>query len=86
MKSREVQLRSRPPGMPSPDDFQIAEVDVPEPDEGEVQVRNLYMSVDPYMRGRMRDRRSYVPPFQLGEAMDGGAVGRVVASRAEGVA
>jgi NADPH-dependent curcumin reductase CurA len=85
MKSREVQLRNRPPGMPSTDDFQIVEKDVGEPAEGEVLVRNLYLSVDPYMRGRMRDRKSYVAPYGLGETMTGGAVGRVVASRAEGV-
>ena len=86
MKSREVQLRSRPPGMPSPDDFQIVEKEVGEPAEGEVLVRNLYLSVDPYMRGRMRDRKSYVAPYGIGEAMGGGAVGRVVASNADGVA
>ncbi|HUF75396.1 MAG TPA: NADP-dependent oxidoreductase [Longimicrobiales bacterium] len=85
MKSREVQLRNRPPAMPSPDDFQIVETEVGDPAEGEVLVRNLYLSVDPYMRGRMRDRKSYVPPYGLGETMTGGAVGRVVASRAEGV-
>jgi NADPH-dependent curcumin reductase CurA len=82
VKSREVQLRNRPPGMPSPDDFQVVSVDVPDPGPGEVLVRNLYVSVDPYMRGRMRDRASYVAPFGLGETMTGGAVGRVVASRA----
>ena len=71
--------------MPSPDDFQIVETEVGEPAEGEVLVRNLYMSVDPYMRGRMRDRKSYVAPYGLGETMTGGAVGRVVASRAAGL-
>lgn len=82
MKSREVQLKSRPPGVPSPDDFEVVEVDVPDPGPGEVLVRNAYVSVDPYMRGRMRDRRSYVPPYELGRPMTGGAVGRVVASEA----
>ena len=85
MKSREVQLKSRPPGMPSTDDFQIVEQEVGEPGEGEVLVRNVFLSVDPYMRGRMRDRKSYVAPYGLGEPMTGGAVGRVVASRAEGL-
>jgi NADPH-dependent curcumin reductase CurA len=80
MKSREVRLKSRPPGMPSPDDFEIVEVDVADPGPGEVLVRNVYMSVDPYMRGRMRDRAGYAAPFELGEVMTGGAVGRVVAS------
>ena len=86
MKSREVQLVRRPPGMPEPEDFRIAEVDVGRPDAGEVLVRNLFVSVDPYMRGRMRDRKSYAAPYALGETMTGGAVGRVVESRADGLA
>lgn len=85
MKSREVQLKSRPPGMPSTQDFQIVEREVGKPAQGEVQVRNLFLSVDPYMRGRMRDRKSYVPPYALGETMEGGAVGVVVASNAPGI-
>lgn len=80
MKSREIHLRNRPVGMPEPDDFELVTVDVSDPADGEVTVRNLYMSVDPYMRGRMRDRESYVPPFQIGEVLSGGAVGKVVAS------
>ncbi|MEQ8859911.1 MAG: NADP-dependent oxidoreductase [Pseudomonadales bacterium] len=80
MKSTDVQLKRRPDGMPTPDDFQLVEVDVPAPGQGEVQVQNLCMSVDPYMRGRMVDRKSYVPPFQIGETLTGGAVGRIVAS------
>jgi len=79
-RSREVHLASRPVGMPKPSDFAIVERDVPEPAPGEVSVRNVCMSVDPYMRGRMVDRKSYVPPFQIGEALTGGAIGRVVAS------
>ena len=86
MKSREVQLAGRPPGMPSHDDFRIVEVDVGSPGPGEVLVRNLYVSVDPYMRGRMRDRKSYVAPYAIGETMTGGAVGRVVESRSDGLA
>jgi NADPH-dependent curcumin reductase CurA len=84
--AREVRLASRPVGEPRPDDFRLAEVEVPEPRDGEVLVRNVLMSVDPYMRGRMSDRKSYVPPYELGEAMSGGAVGEVVASRADGLA
>ena len=80
MESREVRLRKRPEGTPSPDDFELAFVPVPPPGSGEVQVRNTWMSVDPYMRGRMKDRKSYVPPFKIGEALDGGAVGQVTAS------
>jgi NADPH-dependent curcumin reductase CurA len=77
---REVRLAARPHGEPKPSDFELAEVQVPDPAEGEILVRNLFMSVDPYMRGRMNDVKSYVPPFQLGAPLDGGAVGEVVAS------
>ncbi|GAA2377494.1 NADP-dependent oxidoreductase [Catellatospora methionotrophica] len=78
---REIHLASRPVGVPTPDNFRLVEVDVPEPAEGQVKVRNLVMSVDPYMRGRMNDVKSYVPPFALDAVLDGGAVGEVVASR-----
>jgi NADPH-dependent curcumin reductase CurA len=78
--SREIRLKNRSVGKPKPDDFDLATVDVPAPSSGEVQVKNLWMSVDPYMRGRMYDRPSYVPPFELGEPLEGGAVGRVTAS------
>jgi NADPH-dependent curcumin reductase CurA len=78
--SREIRLKSRPHGMPAPENFELATVQLPAPGAGEVQVKNLWMSVDPYMRGRMTDRESYVPPFQLGEAMQGGAIGEVTAS------
>ena len=81
--SREIHLAARPNGPPAPSDFSLVEVDVPDPAEGEVLIRNAYMSVDPYMRGRMNDAKSYVPPFQLGEVLDGGAVGQVIASRNE---
>lgn len=81
MKSREVHLKRRPEGLPTPDDFEIVETEVGDPGDGEVAVENLYMSVDPYMRGRMRDRESYAEPFAVGEVMTGGAVGRVVASK-----
>ncbi len=79
-KNREIRLRSRPVGLPKPSDFELAETPVPTPANGQVLVRNVYMSVDPYMRGRMVDRASYVPPFQLGEVMQGGAIGQVVTS------
>jgi len=68
-------------GEPQPSDFQLAESEVAAPDDGEVVVRNTYMSVDPYMRGRMNDVPSYVPPWQLGQVCEGAAVGEVVASR-----
>ena len=86
MTGHEIQLAARPRGEPRPDDFRLAEVDVPEPGGGEVLVRNRWMSDDPYMRGRMNDRRSYVPPFQIDAPLEGGAVGEVVASNAEGIA
>ncbi|TAL13318.1 MAG: NADP-dependent oxidoreductase [Frankiales bacterium] len=78
--AREWHLIARPTGMPQSSDFELVEVPVRAPGEGEVVVRNLFLSVDPYMRGRMNDIKSYVPPFALGEPMDGGAVGEVVAS------
>jgi NADPH-dependent curcumin reductase CurA len=84
--SREIRLAARPAGEPQPADFELAEAQVGEPADGELVVRNRYMSVDPYMRGRMDDRRSYVPPFRLGKPLTGGAVGEVVASRVEGLA
>jgi NADPH-dependent curcumin reductase CurA len=82
--SREVRLASRPNGEPQPSDFELAEVEVADPADGELIVRNTFMSVDPYMRGRMSDAKSYAAPYRLGEVMHGGAVGEVVASRAEG--
>ncbi|HEY0790470.1 MAG TPA: NADP-dependent oxidoreductase [Chthoniobacterales bacterium] len=82
-QSREVRLRSRPDAVPVPENFSFETISLPEPGPGEVQVQNLFMSVDPYMRGRMRDRPSYVPPFQVGKALEGGAVGRVVRSNHE---
>ncbi len=79
-KNREIRLKKRPTGMPAPDDFELVETPVPSPARGQVLVRNIYMSVDPYMRGRMVDRESYTPPFQIGETLSGGAVGQIVAS------
>jgi NADPH-dependent curcumin reductase CurA len=67
-------------GVPSAANFEVATVNLPDPAPGEVQVRNTWMTVDPYMRGRMNDVKSYAPPFQIGEAMQGGAVGEVIAS------
>ncbi len=78
--SREIRLKFRPIGMPTADNFELVSVPVPDPAPGEVQVKNLWMTVDPYMRGRMIDRPSYVPPFKLGEALQGGAIGEVAAS------
>jgi NADPH-dependent curcumin reductase CurA len=69
--------------MPTDSNFQLLEVAVPTPGEGEVLVKNLFMSVDPYMRGRMIDRKSYVPPFQLDAVLEGGAVGEVLESKSD---
>lgn len=78
--SKDVQLAKRPVGMPKDDDFQVVETPVATPGAEQIQVRNLCMSVDPYMRGRMVDRKSYVPPFQIGETLTGHAIGVVEAS------
>ncbi|MCA8904646.1 MAG: NADP-dependent oxidoreductase [Hyphomonas sp.] len=86
LTSTEWALARRPVGLPQHSDFQKKTTDVPEPSDGEIQVRNAWMSVDPYMRGRMYDRESYVPPFQIGETMQGGAIGRVTASKHPGYA
>ncbi|PWU49979.1 NADP-dependent oxidoreductase [Micromonospora globispora] len=83
--SREIHLASRPQGWPTADNFRLVETEVPTPGPGQIVVRNQFMSVDPYMRGRMNDVKSYVPPFQLDAPLDGGAVGEVVASEAEGI-
>jgi NADPH-dependent curcumin reductase CurA len=80
LKGHEIRLKSRPVGMPTEDNFEYAEGAVAEPKDGEVLVRNVWMSVDPYMRGRMMDRKSYVPPFQIGQPLQGGAVGQVIAT------
>ncbi len=84
--ARAWSLKSRPHGMPVHTDFAMIDLPAAALNEGEVRVANRWLSVDPYMRGRMNDVKSYAPPFVLGEAMQGGAVGEVVESRAEGVA
>ncbi|MEU9998884.1 NADP-dependent oxidoreductase [Streptomyces sp. NPDC050848] len=84
--SREWHLVARPHGWPTPADFALRETPVVAPAEGRILVKNLHFSVDPYMRGRMNDVKSYTPPFKLDHPMDGGAVGEVVASNAEGFA
>ena len=81
--NKKITLASRPAGMPTLDNFEIAEAEIPEPQAGEVLIRTLYLSVDPYMRGRMSDRRSYIPPFALNEVITGGGIGEVVRSRSD---
>jgi NADPH-dependent curcumin reductase CurA len=83
--AREWHLVRRPGTHASPDDFALVHSEPPAPGPGQVVVRNTYLSVDPYMRGRMDDRPSYVPPFPLDAPLDGAAVGVVVESRAAGL-
>ena len=83
--TRQVHLVSRPQGWPSHDNFELVKADLPDPGPGQLLVRNTVMSVDPYMRGRMNDTKSYVPPFALGEPLEGGAVGEVLVSHSDAV-
>lgn len=77
-------LVSRPTAMPELENFELKEFDPGTMDAGKIRVKNTWLSVDPYMRGRLRDVKSYIPPFQIGEPLDGGAVGEVIESNAEG--
>ncbi|MES3033966.1 MAG: NADP-dependent oxidoreductase [Gemmatimonadota bacterium] len=81
--NREIRLASRPVGLPTAANFELASVEIGPPADGQVLVRNLVMSVDPYMRGRMNDVKSYVPPFRVGAPMEGDCIGEVVESRAD---
>ncbi len=83
--TREIHLASRPHGTPVPDNFRTVETELAAPAEGQVLVRNTFLSVDPYMRGRMNDVKSYVPPFALDAPLDGGAVGVVEDSASDDV-
>jgi NADPH-dependent curcumin reductase CurA len=83
--SSEWHLTRRPQGVPVDEDFALVEVELPVPSTGEILVRNTFLSVDPYMRGRMNDAKSYAPPFQLNHPMDGGAVGTVEQAGADAV-
>ncbi len=78
--SREVILKSRPEGMPTADNFEIRETALPDIEGNQVLIQNRFMSVDPYMRGRMRAGKSYAAPFATGEVMTGGVVGKIVES------
>ncbi len=81
MRNLQVVLASRPQGPVSEKNFRFVESAMPTPKEGEVLVRNLYLSLDPYMRMRMNDGKSYAPPVQLGEVMVGGTIGEVLESK-----
>lgn len=80
VETREIHLVARPVGWPTPDDFRMVRTTLPDPEPGELLVRNTVLSVDPYMRGRMNDAKSYQAPFALDAPLDGGAVGEVLAS------
>jgi NADPH-dependent curcumin reductase CurA len=82
MQNKEIRLASRPTGLPSDSNFQFVESSLPPLKDGEVLLRSLYISVDPYLRGRMREVRSYVPPFAIGDVITSGVVSEVVESRA----
>jgi len=84
--ARAWHLMSRPQGLPTDENFALKEIELPPLADGMVRVRNSWLSVDPYMRGRMNDVKSYVPPFQIDQPMEGGAIGEVVESKAEGFA
>ncbi|PTX63344.1 hypothetical protein C8P63_104191 [Melghirimyces profundicolus] len=79
--NRQILFVKRPKGLPDDRTFRLTESTVPEPKDGEVRVRTIYLSVDPYMRGRMNDMKSYIPPFRLNEVLTGGVVGQVEVSR-----
>jgi NADPH-dependent curcumin reductase CurA len=84
--ARAWHLKSRPEGLPSEENFELKSIELPPLSDGMVRVRNLWLSVDPYMRGRMNESKSYIPPFEIGAPMDGGAIGEVIESKAEGFA
>jgi NADPH-dependent curcumin reductase CurA len=84
--ARAWHLMSRPQGLPTDENFALKEIELPPLADGMVRVRNSWLSVDPYMRGRMNDVKSYVPPFQIDQPMEGGAIGEVVESKADGFA
>ena len=79
--NRQILLKSRPQGAPSLDNFELTETAIPEPGEGEVLMRTRYLSLDPYMRGRMSAAKSYAKPAAVGAPMVGGTVGEIVKSR-----
>ncbi len=81
MKNRKIELASRPEGEPKPSDFRLAESEAPAPKDGELLLRTLWLSLDPYMRGRMSAAKSYVKPVEIGETMVGGTVSEVVESK-----
>ena len=86
MIARSVRLKRRPVGAPTPDDFEVVEGPAPQPGPGEVVTRTLFLSIDPYMRGRLSEAKSYATPVAIGEVMTGESVGEVIASNDPGFA
>ena len=86
IRNQQIRLASRPSGWVTAENFVMSEEAVAKPRDGEVLVRNIFMSVDPYMRGRMNDVKSYIPPFQVGEVLQAGVVGQVIESKFDGIA
>ncbi len=81
MKNRQIILAARPEGLPKESDFRLVESEIPRSAEGQFLLKTHYLSVDPYMRGRISDAESYAEPVAIGEVMVGGTVGMVVESR-----
>ncbi len=81
MTTKQIVLASRPAGLPASENFRFESIELPEMQTGEVLLKGLYYSVDPYMRGRMNDAKSYIPPFQIGQPMEGGVVAEVLESK-----
>lgn len=80
MNNQVILLKNRPSGKPSLNDFQFSEIEIPSPGEGELLLKSIYVSVDPYLRGRMRDEESYIPPFKLNQPLESGMIAEVVES------
>lgn len=83
MTTKQIVLASRPKGLPVTDDFRLEQVGLPEIKAGEILLKGLYYSVDPYMRGRMNDAKSYAPPFEIDKPIYGGVIGKVMQSKSE---
>lgn len=82
-KNEEIQLAKRPEGTPTEENFRFVETEIPELEEGQVLIKSIYISVDPYMRGRMSDAKSYVAPYELDAPISGGIVGQVTESKSD---
>ena len=85
MNNRKIILKSRPHGMPVAENFELVSCSLNEPSDGEILCKTIYMSLDPYMRGRMNEGKSYAEPVKIGEVMDGGTVSEVIESRYPGL-